>query len=367
METTISITTNFYINYLNTLNKDILPALTYLESNRVFSSETIEKVIDRIFKKHKEYLDFIFNDHKVDKISRLGDMHRKGRCTLLVETKTDKFICKPVDIDLIVTINSILSLLNNSGIFDVVFLNILSKHKKYTKINYIQNDQCINSAKFSHHYGALIFTLTLLRGVDFHSENIFCISSVPVIIDCESLFYPTILNTKPYDVTATSLIPTTLNSNSLIQKLKLSRYHINQGIIAAYNVFKNQKIKLANIITNNSEKKIRMIFKPTHYYYSLLKNSTHPTFLINKKKQQNYLNDSLLGQHEISKAIIHSEIADLSSLDIPYFYFQNNKLFNADDREIKQNFLQSSIDTIVHDVFDLDQFKSNLIKKMDTQ
>ena len=104
----------------------------------------------------------------------------------------------------------------------------LSKHDGYTKIEYIKNSQCIDSQKFSHHYGALIFTLVLLRGVDFHSE-----------------------------------------------------------------------------------------------------------------------------------------INDLSNLDIPYFYFQNGKLFNAEDTEIKQNFLRTSFNDIVQDVIDLEQFKNNLIKTME--
>lgn len=365
METALKISTKYFNNYLNTLNKDILPALKYFEERTdCHFRGTIVKAINCVFNDHKNYLDLMFNNYKVKKILQLGDMHRRGQCTLLVETNNDTFICKPVDTALIAVKNKILNLLNISGGFNFICLNIRSNHVGYTKIEYIENTQCVDAQKFAHHYGALIFIFVLLRGVDFHFENIFCVSSVPVVVDCESLFYPTISDSKPYDVTATSLVPTKYNSKSLMQKMDLSNQHVKQGIISAYNVFKKDKSTLINIVMDNCDKKVRMIFKPTQFYYALLKNSTHPRFLINREKQINYLHDSLLGDHKISKAIISSEINDLSNLDIPYFYFQNNKLFNSENMEIEQNFLQSSSNEIVHDVINLKRFKDKLIKTM---
>ena len=365
----INTITEFYNNYLFDINKDVFSALSYFKkNNESYLYQSVKETIDKMSYDSDNYLGLILDDYSVQKISRLGDMHNKGKCTILVETDIEKFICKPIEnIQLINVYHEFLKILNSNSEFDFGFISIeaSNSNKRYSRIEYIENEKCFNQNKFAYHYGGLLFFLVLLKGVDFHSENIFCCSSSPVIIDCESLFYPEILNVKSYDVTATSLIPTKSNSNSVMQLFQLPFHEVIKGVDSAYSVIKSNETSFRKIILNNAEKRRRMIFKPTYYYYKILKNSMHPSLMIDIKKRILYLRSSLQGEHEISLAIIDSEIYDLLHFDIPYFYYENNTLFDSTNTKIEQKFLKSSTDEILNDLTSLRLFKNNLIKQME--
>lgn len=358
---------NSCINYLNYINKNILTSLNYFKNKEIKDCVSkIEKIIIKFFINHSNYFKSIINhkNNHVHCISRLGDIHQKGKCTTLVEYENKKIIVKPVHLSFLEVINNLLSLFNNSKNFEFYILKIISNNSAYSKVEYIDNDKSINKEKFSYHYGALIFILVLLRGVDFHSDNIFCVSSTPVVVDCESLFYPIIQDIKSYDITATSLIPTSFHSKSIMENLSLSKDNIINGIQKAYKLIKSNKEYLIGIIKDNYQLNCRLIFKPTHYYYSLLANSTHSILLVNPEKRINYLKKSLQGNHKIYKAIISSELDDLFRLEIPYFSFDDGKLFNSKKLEIHQNFITSSLDEIMKYIENLDNFKHKLIQKI---
>lgn len=362
-----NLVTEFYNNYLIDLNKDIFCALNYFkEKKQLDLYHCLKNRIETIQRNGIGYLDVIINDYDVKKISQLGDMHNKGKCTVLIETDLEKFICKPVvNTELMIFHQEILKILNFKGDFDFGLLTINTKNHGYSRIEYIENEPCKDINKFAYHYGSLLFVLVLLKGVDFHSENIFCVDSSPVVIDCESLFYPIISNAKPYDVTATSLIQTKSNLRSTMQSLQLPFDQIKKGINSAYHLIKENELIFRKMILTYSEKRRRMIFKPTNYYYTILKNSTHPSLMIDIKKRSLYLRNSLRGTHEISSAIIESEIRDLLNFEIPYFYYENKTLFDSINAEIKQEFLQSSTNEILTDLACLSVFKNNLIKQME--
>ena len=98
-----------------------------------------------------------------------------------------------------------------------------------------------------------------MRGTDFHADNIFSVSSTPVIVDYETLFYPKISEFKAYDVTATALIRTKNNSYTLMNYHNFNSELIIKGINYAYElVVENYKI-ICNLIDDYSSKLTRVI------------------------------------------------------------------------------------------------------------
>lgn len=349
-------------NYLNSLNKDILASIGFFENRKM--AQCVEKLgfaINNTSESYINHLGMILSRYDATHITQLGDMHRGGKCTLLIKTDKNQFIYKPVSADTIIFLNEILALANEEGKFQFILPEILSNDCGESTIKYIFNEDNIDLVKYSYHYGGLIFILTLLRGVDFHSDNIFNVSSVPVVIDCESLLYPIMKDTKPYDVSATSLIPTRLNSYSTMSKFPLINTEIIHGINDFCEILGNNIQKISDIIRKNCKKATRMIFKPTIFYHEILKKSTHPWFLIDEKRRRQFIKDCLFGRRNISAAIIDYETDDIMNFDIPYFRYENNILCSSKNEKIMQEFLEPSYEHVLNDVKYLESFRNKLI------
>ncbi len=317
------IISHFANDYINYVNSDILKAIGYYKKNDMPSElNELQLVVNRIFNNISDYLSEIIHNRNVQKITRLGDMHGCNQCTILVELEENKLIFKPIQSHFLVLLNEIFLIFNQSKKFSFYILKILSQNLKGSEIEFINNEEVVDLNKFSYHYGAIIFILTLLRGTDFHADNIFSVSSTPVIIDYETLFYPKISEFKDYDVTATSLIGTKNNSHTLMNKHSFNSEIIIKGINSAYELITENKRKIGNLINLYNCKLARVIFKPTSYYLDLLKNSTHPALLMVPENRKKYLEKSLTGEKNISSAIINYELEDLMDFNIPAFYFK---------------------------------------------
>ncbi|MCP0914707.1 MULTISPECIES: DUF4135 domain-containing protein [Legionella] len=349
---------NYFVDYLNYINTDILEFCFFLKQNNKSELNYIGNFLSQIFEYYSGFVEQLLSVTYIDSLTRVGDVHNQGKSTTLVISGKEKFILKPVSTEMLSILNGIYIFLNNYENFCFETLDITILNSNLSKIAYVENANCENNQKYAYHWGALLFILTCIRGIDFHSENILCSSSIPVIVDCESLFYPIIFNIKPYDYTATSLlINNTIHFVSYKEEIK-------SGIEGAYRAVNEAPLFFIELIKKNYQKRKRMIFKPTRYYFTLLKNSTHPKFLLDKEKRKTYLHESLTGSHFISKTIIDSEVNELMQFDIPYFFHENNYLYNSKGILIEQNIIKNSDEVMLEDVKNLFNFKHNLLTKL---
>ena len=133
--------------------------------------------------------------------------------------------------------------------------------------------------------------VTLLRGIDFHEENIFCVNSTPAIIERESLFYPGLTDTKDHDIAATSMLPTELNKQSVMSHLEIQIDDMIQGVASACNTVNAAKNKIRELIDSGNKKLRRIILKPTKFYYKVLRASMHPGRFTDRAKRTKYISD----------------------------------------------------------------------------
>ena len=363
----LKICENFTDQYLLSLNRRVFDAIDFLkDKGELFLVENIEAQLQTIYTNQKNYLFSLFEKFGNASITRLGDVHRKGRCTVLIERQTDKFIYKPLNAKLLESLNKILTLLNKHSLFDFYIIKVLESQSNYSVIEFIKNETNYNVEKFSYHYGALLLVITLLKGVDFHHENIFSVNSTPVVIDCESLFYPSLKNTKEHDVDATSMIPTARNKISIMSKNDLSISEIIRGIENASLAVKKFSAKLEEIIRKGGLEAKRIIIKPTTFYYEILSKSLHPTLLVDQRKRYAFLKECLSGKHIISKCAINAESKDLMRLDIPYFSCVNDQLFDSDDKKIEPAFCIDNIGDIYSNIASIDKMKEKIIRRVQT-
>lgn len=351
---------DFVKDYLEYINKDILKVMNYYGKNAKLKGCFLRSLFDPLYLDLSRYLSNITNITNATQVSRLGDLHN-NKCTVLVENPRKKVIYKPIPSHFLNLINDIFLLLNCSD-FNFYILKILFEDENGSIIEYINNEDIIDIDNFSYHYGALILLLTLLRGTDFHVDNIFNVSSTPVVIDYETLFYPHIPEYKAYDVTATSLIKTERNSHSLMNFYKFNIEKIIKGVRSAGRVINKNKKTIVALIETYKNKLTRVIFKPTIYYFTLLKNSTHPLLLIDPDERRKYLENSLSSKMKISCLIRKYEIQDLMEFNIPSFYFKDGNLMTSKETLIHQDIIFSATNKIFEQLDGLHYLEKAIIQ-----
>lgn len=360
----------FTDDYLVSLNKSIFKIIAFFElKNETEAQNNIEQLLSPIYLNQYNYINSIVernkrNNCEITSIKRLGDIHNQGKCTVLVETNLSKLIYKPFQVDLLELLNDFINILNGSQYFNFHLLKIASNTKSLSVIEFIQNQKIVDCHRFSYHYGALIFLLTLLRGTDFHYENILCFDSTPVIVDCESLFVPELLHAKKYDVEATSMIPTEGNKMSWMSKDKLLTLKIADGIKDACQVIRENMDVVSKLICAGEKKMRRLILKPTSFYQKVLVDSLHPVFLTNQHNRKAFVEKCFNGNHVISQAILSSETYDILHLDIPFFTYQNNVVFNSRGKEIKQCVFSNPVGNIKLDMDNMTMLSEELIRRV---
>ncbi|MGB6976448.1 MAG: DUF4135 domain-containing protein [Gammaproteobacteria bacterium] len=360
------ISKNFTDEYFNFLNKDVLRSIDFFKSKGKFLvCKNIKKQLLPAYISQYKYLQAVIsNKSKTVAVQRLGDMHNGGKCTLLVTIDKDKFIYKPVSVDLLEVLNSVLRVLNTDGFFDFYLLKIVNSSDNLSEIEFINDEKCFDIIRFSYHYGALITVIILLRGVDFHKENLFCVNSTPVVVDCESLFYPELKNIKSYDIYATSMLPTELNTKSVMSHFNLSVDKMIDGVKLCCALIKSNVAAIKDLILLGNNNRKRLIFKPTRFYYEVLRASLHPEFLLDYGKRAKYVKECLNGWHRISRFILESEYFDLMNFDIPYFTYYEDELFNSKFKKIPQDFCANGLNEIYLNLDKIESFQEEIVRRL---
>jgi lantibiotic modifying enzyme len=352
------------LDYIQHINKDVFCLIDfYKEKNNTLELERIDTIINKLSDNINLYLSNSFDFHHIQKVKRLGDIHVEKICTLLIETINEKFIFKTFHANFIELLNHVFHILNQSEKFNYYLLYHKTEGRNVF-IEYIDNELPKDINKFSFHYGGLILLLTLLRGTDFHADNILCKGSTPVIVDFETIFYPIISIFKKYDVDATSLIRTQHNKHTLMHKFNLNVEYIKQGICACYDIIKNHKKPIKNLIDTYCESPARVIFRPTNFYLELLKKITHPILITHKENKIKYLKNCLNEDKSIISFIIDDEIEDLLQLSIPFFYFHKGGLYSSRKERIQQDKISCSIKNIYESMDNINLIKNEIIDRL---
>ncbi len=129
----------------------------------------------------------------------LSDSHHQGRCVMVLTfSNGTKVVYKPKQLKLAVRYNEFLAAANvavatghRSSLLPLKTLRILDRGD-YGWVEFVSILPCTDAAAAARYYfraGELLCVAHLLRGTDFHFENLIACGEDPVLVDVESLFH----------------------------------------------------------------------------------------------------------------------------------------------------------------------------------
>lgn len=320
-----------------------------------------------------------------------GDMHQEGRCTAILHLDCGrKVVYKPRSGGLDIAFNTVLDRVNNE--VEALHLKTMGIYDrgKYTWTTYIDHIPCNTGEELSEYYkrcGALLGLIYLLRGTDFHFENIIAHGKYPVIIDLECLFNQ--VDQEHYNILSTGLVPSISYKNGCPEPSDMSGFGasgIQQSMFKVWewegvgtasvqlkrkngvcSAEKNQPIlngkpvspkaylkeimfgftAICTWVLQNKEhwgndhpfssfqqKTIRVVPRYTQQYYSILENSFLPQAFRSKQDRlaiiQKYVKDfpmMLSLKENKKKKLLAYECQAIEQMDIPYFLANTSGTF----------------------------------------
>ncbi|MGK9184088.1 type 2 lantipeptide synthetase LanM family protein [Priestia filamentosa] len=181
-------TKSFYIEY---------PALLRLVTERtIFFIDNMSMFIKNLEKEKTEIQKiFKIKSTQVAKIHlSAGDSHNKGKTVLLVQFSDDKnLVYKPKNLLYAREINTIFSYFNEKYGSSLYTLKRILRDD-YTFEEFVDQSSCRTEDEirtFYKNYGQLIAVAYILKGTDFHYENLIASGVNPVLIDIETFFQQT--------------------------------------------------------------------------------------------------------------------------------------------------------------------------------
>ncbi|MCF4965699.1 type 2 lantipeptide synthetase LanM [Nostoc sp. CMAA1605] len=189
--------------------------------------ETVEEFLLRLASDWDEITQNFSPDQELEQVINieggLSDPHNRGRSVMIVQFASGlKLVYKPKDLGLEQAYFEFLNWINQQGItFPLKLLKILncSTHgwMEFVEALPCENQQAVN--RYYQRAGMVLCIAYVLRGTDFHYENIIASGEQPVLIDLETLLNPEITNQDIDDavsklryklgnsVSATALLP----------------------------------------------------------------------------------------------------------------------------------------------------------------
>lgn len=182
--------TNIYNSYPELIRLLELRSRWFVNMARELICGT-EKEIDNIRKKINDNVriikDISFSE---------GDSHREGRMVCIIKFNDDiKIVYKPRALETEDAFNSIINYFNeNRNDEKYRDLKLFKYHTTGTQgwTEFINFEPCDNEEEVHDYYtkmGELLCIIYMLNGKDFHSENIICSKSDPILIDLETLLH----------------------------------------------------------------------------------------------------------------------------------------------------------------------------------
>ncbi|MBD2387102.1 type 2 lanthipeptide synthetase LanM family protein [Cylindrospermum sp. FACHB-282] len=153
----------------------------------------------------------------------LSDPHNRGRSVMIIKFASElKLVYKPKDLGLEQAYFDFLGWINQQRMTLPLKLLTVLNYSTHGWIEFVEALPCENQQAVNHYYhraGMLLCIAYILRGTDFHNENIIASGEQPVLIDLETLLNPEFTPEKidaaklkltyklVESVTATALLP----------------------------------------------------------------------------------------------------------------------------------------------------------------
>lgn len=177
--------------------------------------------------------------------------------------------------------------------------------------------------------GALTCLIHLLRGVDFHPENLIMAGSHPVVVDCETLLHaaialPEYARAEDDSIRRTGmLILIKQISNGMFGRQRKVDQMLNDltgGFTALHQFMRRPSVirYLRRWVARLRMSPARIVYRPTAHYRGMFSQSLAPSLLANGLERSLYLHASSQDGIIPSRLAV-AEVAALQNADIPVF------------------------------------------------
>jgi type 2 lantibiotic biosynthesis protein LanM len=123
----------------------------------------------------------------------VSDLHRGGRSVVIAEdVHGRRVVYKPVQLAVDAQMQRLVNTVNGFGLRHSHRTIRVMDRGEYGWIEYVQTEGCTSFDELHRFYwrqGSLIALLHLVRGADFHHENVLATGEYPVLVDNEALFH----------------------------------------------------------------------------------------------------------------------------------------------------------------------------------
>jgi len=145
----------------------------------------------------------------------LSDPHEKGQSVTIVEFNNgEKVVYKPKSVMAEQSFGRFVEWLNGCTELQLEYLPVIDKGS-YGWVKYIEHKSCENNEEISRFYSRIGMSsalLYVLRGMDYHNENLIAHGEYPFFIDHEMLFYPIYVDAENKELIAKSESKTDVQS-----------------------------------------------------------------------------------------------------------------------------------------------------------
>lgn len=371
-------TKNFYISFNKKYSTTIQNLHSLCDSYLSYSEEIInnmEKNYDEINKQ--------FSTEKLISMNiGLGDAHKNGRSTAILEFEDTKLVYKPRKMDIDKSFQYFVKDLNQKFSLNLYTPKILT-YEFFGVMEFIEFEKCKNLKEVFNFYtniGYLMAIVYALNGNDMHYENIIAKRSQPIIIDLESLFLPRIKNKfskedKNFNlamealeesVNGTAFLPTEIHADDNI--LDLSGISNTEGEISPYYSDSIKNLGLSNMsyyltkskldATYNTPKIKDLRIDSTKYKEIIWAsfNELYLGFMKNKEwlisEIKSIFNDKVI-RYIHRSTMLYSKLLQIATYPI---FFNNNKYRWMLNHRIGINYNNENISLVRSDIQDLNNF-----------
>lgn len=274
----------------------------------------------------------------------LSDPHHKGRSVIRV-TLSDKsqWYYKPRSGRREAAWKCYIAAVNSAGFAPSLSAANVHTCRGHCWMPSVQARRCANAQerdKLAQRVGALLYLAHIFKAVDLHGANIVHCGQYPVLVDCESFFHPetrlpvnregasSLLRTGMFvgvnrnaDWPLTGSVPCGHPSNASCKNRKVERsQEVILGFQAMHDFLQSQK---DNRLLKSAQAQLqrlptRHIYRPTAFYYHILRASLGSRMLRNPNKRHGFLHGQL-SDGLCSPRTVRSEVLQLLVGDIPFF------------------------------------------------
>lgn len=418
-----------FVSYFKTLsdNQNILNFYKKYPLLARLLTETTQNYIENLFTLLSDYTvnkDLIMEILGIDCNEKIiaiefgkGDTHASGKTVAILHFEKSKIVYKPKNLEIAVAYNKFIEWLNSNFSKPQVKTYKIVALENSTFEEYILPGSCENFQEIKEYFtnfGKLAAVLYILRGTDFHMENIMADKQFPIVVDLETLLqqqnpYKKSKNENFYielgykiaknSISRTALFPgigikanldlsglsgneqevpfeTEVIVNDQTDEVRYSKetgilkrannipkvsgkevYHheyieeIIDGFKTIYEFFYMNKEEIKEKIKIFKKTKTRVLIRNTMNYAQMLEYSYLPDCMESAKGREQLFENMWKFSIE-QKEVIKSEVYDLLHNDIPIFFTYTDATFiiNSRGERLHQYFQKSNYSKLIENI-----------------